>query len=238
MKNKKISFKEKILDSDKLLVFIKEVDSKYLDQINEVSLSIFDSSIDSINPNIIRGLWEKAFNRKLSEIFFNILKNDETYVALYKDGYTTIHTDVDDNIVITILDFFVKDYNFETTDRDNNTREYTFYYSITDLSAEDNRELIKGRFDIDLSVMFINQDDYADIIDEDEIDPELDCYEVIIDITNKIFFNKYITEDYNNDNLDQVINKEVMLLRSIFNDLDDKLILNILNSSVKNKIII
>ena len=148
-----------------------------------------------------------------------------------KDGYTTIHVDPNDNIVILIYDFFLNDYNFERTDLDNNNREYTFYYSIRDNSAEDNSELIKGRFDLDVSVMYINPESYEDITG-DKADYDRDCYEAVYDISNKIFFNKYITEDYDNDDIDMIMGKEVMLLKAVFNDLDYDKIQSIIDSNV------
>lgn len=234
MKSKRSSFKERVL-ADRLLPFIYDISESNIDEMNEVSISTFDKGIDDIkNPVAVRTLWEKGFNRKLTSIFVNIIKNQDAYVALMKDGYTTIHVDQKDNIVITIYEFFMNDYNFERTDLDNNTREYSFYYCIKDESAEDNQELLKGRFDLDISVMYIDPESYEDIT-EDEVDYDQDCYEITYDISNKIFFNKYITEDYDNDDLDMILGKEVMLLRSIFNDLDYEKIQSITTSEIKTQ---
>ena len=219
MKSKRASFKERTL-SDRLLPFVYDITEANIDEMNEVSIGTFEKGVDDINnPLIVRGIWEKGLNRKLTSIFVNIIKNKEAYIDLMKTGYLTIHVDPKDNIIICVYDFFMNDYNFERTDLDNNTREFTFYYSIEDESAEDNPELLKGRFDLDVSVMYIDPESYEEITN-DTVDVNQDCYEISYDITNKIFFNKYITEDYNNDDLEMIMNKEVMLLKAIFSDLD------------------
>jgi hypothetical protein len=234
MKSKRASFKERTL-SDRLLPFVYDITEDNIDEMNEVSISTFDKGIDDINnPAAVRTLWEKGFNRKLTSIFVNIIKNQDAYVALMKDGYTTIHVDPKDNIVITIYEFFMNDYNFERTDLDNNTREFTFYYSIKDDSAEDNPELLKGKFDLDISIMYIDPESYEDIT-QDEVDYDQDCYEITYDISNRIFFNKYITEDYDNDDFDMIIRKEVMILKALFNDLDYEKIQSILTTKIKTE---
>ena len=234
MSKKKGTYREKILNSDKLLPFIQDIDDNKLDEINEVSLSTFNDDIDDIkNPLIVRGIWEKGLNRKLSSIFINLLKNEDSYVSLHREAYMTLHLDNKDNIEITVLDFFINDYNFEATDRDNNVREYTFYYMIKDYSAEDNQILIKGRFDFDVSIMLLDNEEIKDeeLFDENIVDDQ-DYFELTYDVTNKIFFNNYITEDYNNDNFEEIIDREVMLLKAIFNDIDNDKIESILYAEV------
>lgn len=232
MKSKRASFKERTL-SDRLLPFVYDITEGNIDEMNEVSIGTFEKGVDDIdNPLVVRGIWEKGLNRKLTSIFVNIIKNKEAYVDLMKTGYLTIHVDPKNNIIIYIYDFFMNDFNFERTDLDNNTREFTFYYSIKDESAEDNPELLKGKFDLDVSVMYINPESYEEITN-DVVDTNQDCYEVSYDISNKIFFNKYITEDYDNDDFEMIMNKEVMLLKAIFFDLDYSKIQSIANSQEK-----
>ena len=231
MTNNKL--KEKLL-KDPILPFVSNITESDIDQMNEVSLSTFNKNIDDIgNSVVVRGLWEKGLNRKLSSIFINLIKNDDAYIALHQDGYTTVHVDKKDNIVINILDFFENDYNFENTLKDNNTREYTFYYSIIDNSVEDNGILINGRFDLDVLMMYISYENYKNYINEnDDYDDNIDCFEISFEIFNKIHFNRYITEDYGNtteDELDKVICKETKLLKSIFNKLNVDKINNIKN---------
>ena len=231
---KKGTFREKVLNSDKLLPFIQDISESKIDEINEVTLGTFNDDINNIsNSLIVRSIWEKGLNRKLSSIFINLLKNENSYVSLHREGYMTLHLDKKDNIEITILDFFMNDYNFERTDKDNNIREYTFSYMIKDYSAEDNQILIKGRFDLDVSIMLLDNEEIKDeeLFDE-EIDDEQDYFELTYDISNKIFFNKYITEDYNNDDFEEILDKEVMLLKAIFNDIDNDKIESILFAEV------
>lgn len=232
MKSKKNSFKSKGI-SDKFLPFINDITEANMDEMNEVSITTFDKSIEDINnPLIVRGLWEKGLNRKLTAIFINILKNQNAYASLMTNGLTTVHADPDDNIVVLISDINIYNFAFENTDLDNNNKEYSFYYCIKDESADDNPEIINGRFDIDISIMYIDQDTYKDIMEE-EVDYNQDCFEISYDISNKIFFNRYITEDYNNDDFDLIIRKETETLKSIFNSLDYYKINSIIDTKIK-----
>ena len=220
--------RNKIL-SDKFLSFIYEMSEFDIDEMNEVTLTTFNKDIDDIdNPIIVRGLWEKGLNRKLSSIFINCIKNPDAYVELHKNGYITLHTDLNDNIVIDVLDFFVNDYNFEKTDIDNNIREYTFYYSIIDESDDYYPILIKGRFDLDISTMYIENDIDTDIIEELSSD-DVCHYEIDFNVTNKVFINKYINKDYNDNDQGNIISNEVKLLKKIFNSIDNDKINSIID---------
>ena len=222
MKSRKEQLKERLIN-DPMFGIVSNLTESDMDEMNEVSISTFNKSINEIdNPLAVRGLWENGLNRKLTSIFVNLIKNVDAFTELNNQGHILVDVDKNHNINIIVVDFFMNDYNFERSVMDNNIREYTFYYNITDDSAEDNPILIKGRFDLDISVMYVDQDNYEDITGE-EMNGDIG-YELSYEVTNKIFFNKYITEDYLNDNYEEILDKEVMLLESIFNDLDVELI--------------
>ena len=222
MKSRKEQLKERLIN-DPMFEIVSNLTESDMDEINEVSISTFNKNINEINnPLAVRGLWENGLNRKLTSIFVNLIKNVDAFTELNNQGHILVDVDKNHNINIIVVDFFMNDYNFERSVMDNNIREYTFYYNITDDSAEDNPILIKGRFDLDISVMYVDQDNYEDITGE-EMNSDIG-YELSYEVTNKIFFNKYITEDYLNDNYEEILDKEVMLLESIFNDLDVELI--------------
>lgn len=223
-----------LLNADKMDLIDKLLSDRVLDIVNSIDENDIAAmcayyQTDSNDYIVLeREASEEHFNRKLATIIVNLIKNQKTYVSLHRDGYISLYLDPDKNIEINILDFFCNDYNFEKTDMDNNTREFTFYYQIKDVNAEFNQYLMKGRVDLDISLMYIPDEDYEENTEEELKDNE-DGFEIEFELINKIYFNKYITDDYNNDDYESVLKKEIKLLNRVTDSLDDTKINDIIS---------
>ena len=212
----------KKVKSDKMLYFIRELTEEDIDEINEVNLGTFENpELDKLKSGyMVRELWEKGFNRKLTSLFTDLLRDDKNYRDLLNDIEIKISLNDIKSLSLFITDFSVHSYQFELSESTNNNREYSFYYYIYEEDRDTNPKLLSGRFDLDISVMYISSEDYKDFSSDTDVENLEKCYELIYNVTNKIFFNKYITEDYVNDDYDQVISKEICILRHIFRNID------------------
>lgn len=159
------------------------------------------------------------------------LNNEDLRTILMKDNYLEIHPFKDDNIIFKIIDFYMNDYNFESTNMDNNSTRYTFEYLIEDskfvLNDNDKCICLKGRFDCILSIDFrdsldreLYMDDYKDSEDFINNTDDGDHFLVSTDSKNLVVFNQYLdgTKDPDNSDID-INNKRVALILDLMSRL-------------------
>ena len=206
----------KIIQSDKILNFIRNFDDNDLDNLCEVSLDrkyidklIYDTKIGT---NLKLTLAEFLLNRILLKIFVELLSDDDICIGLNKFKKLKIVPD-NKKIQLYIYKFDITDFSFESTDMDNNTRQYSFYYQIKDLVFEDQDILIKGRFDINVTVDYCPEaikDDFEPIEDKD-----FEHYNVSYDIFNDIRYNRYITKENSIEDEKKIIDAKLTILNKI-----------------------